>query len=159
MNALDAYQNSEDNDDLFWSSKIVLGTCTRECWINKNVSSAKVQDEIIQTILGYNQTTPRPIVCFFLLISRSKGKRREWGWTIKMEFLSGYREGVVDYRVKKIRTEHKKGFLSDMKINESIIHKDRHDSTYRPIVKRWLQTSRLTNWMISLRTYKMVCHN
>ena len=36
-------------------------------------------------------------------------------------------------------TEHKKGFVSDVKINESIMYKDRYEPTYTWKVNNWLR--------------------
>ena len=37
-------------------------------------------------------------------------------------------------------TDHKKGFVSDVKINESVKNKDRYESLYLTKVKKWLHT-------------------
>ena len=54
-------------------------------------------------------------------------------------FLLGYREDVVGCHVC-FPTEHKKGFVSDVKINEFVKYKDHYESSYLTKVKKWLHT-------------------
>ncbi|GMF47884.1 unnamed protein product [Phytophthora fragariaefolia] len=68
-----------------------------------------------------------------------KSKLKKFAMNCKMGFLIGYREDVVGCRVY-FPTEHKKGFVSDVKINEAIKYKDRHESGYKGKVNKWLQT-------------------
>ncbi|GMF43837.1 unnamed protein product [Phytophthora fragariaefolia] len=68
-----------------------------------------------------------------------KSKRKKFAMNCKMEFLIGYREDLVGCQVY-FPTEHKKGFVSDVKINEAIKYKDRHESGYKGKVNKWLQT-------------------
>ncbi|GMF61978.1 unnamed protein product [Phytophthora fragariaefolia] len=68
-----------------------------------------------------------------------KSKRKKFAMNCKMGFLIGYREDVVGCQVY-FPTEHKKGFVSDVKINEAIKYKDRHESGYKGMVNKWLQT-------------------
>ncbi|GMF51740.1 unnamed protein product [Phytophthora fragariaefolia] len=57
----------------------------------------------------------------------------------RIGFLLGYRKDVVGCHVY-FPTEHKKGFVSDVEINEAIKYKDRVERGYRIKVNRWLQT-------------------
>lgn len=66
-----------------------------------------------------------------------KSKRKKFAMNCKMGFLIGYREDVVGCQVY-FPTEHKKGFVSDVKINDK--YKDRHESGYKGKVNKWLQT-------------------
>ncbi|TDH73147.1 uncharacterized protein CCR75_003023 [Bremia lactucae] len=56
-----------------------------------------------------------------------------------MGFLLGYRESDVDCH-EYFPTEHKKGFVSDVMINELVKYKDRYESSYMTKVKKWLHT-------------------
>ena len=57
----------------------------------------------------------------------------------RMGFLLGYREDVVGCHVY-VPTEHNKGFVSDVKINEFVKYKDHYESSYLTKVKKWLHT-------------------
>ncbi|OWY98892.1 hypothetical protein PHMEG_00030217, partial [Phytophthora megakarya] len=57
----------------------------------------------------------------------------------RIGFLLGYREDVVGCQVY-FPTEHKKGFVADVKINESIKYKDRYGSAFESKVDKWLRT-------------------
>ncbi|GMF35188.1 unnamed protein product [Phytophthora fragariaefolia] len=66
-------------------------------------------------------------------------KRKKLAMNCRIGFLLGYREDVVGCHVY-FPTEHKKGFVSDVEINEAIKYKDRVERGYRIKVNRWLQT-------------------
>ncbi|CAI5717219.1 unnamed protein product [Peronospora farinosa] len=66
-------------------------------------------------------------------------KKRKLNMNCRMGFLLGYREDVVGCHVY-FPTEHKKGFVSDVKINELVKYKDRYESSYPTKVKKWLHT-------------------
>ncbi|KAG6623897.1 Integrase catalytic core protein [Phytophthora cinnamomi] len=48
-------------------------------------------------------------------------------------------KGIVHTKVY-FPTEHQKGFVADVKVNEAIKYKDRYDSGFKTKVNRWLQT-------------------
>ncbi|KAJ8544544.1 hypothetical protein ON010_g11724 [Phytophthora cinnamomi] len=66
-------------------------------------------------------------------------KREKLAMHCKMIFLLGYHEDVVGCHVY-FPTECKKGFVSDVEINEAIKYKARFKRGYRTKVNRWLQT-------------------
>ncbi|POM59956.1 Copiatype Polyprotein [Phytophthora palmivora] len=57
----------------------------------------------------------------------------------RVSFLIGYREDVVGCQVY-FPTEHKRAFVSDVKINENIKYKDRYGSAFKSKVDKWLHT-------------------
>ena len=65
-------------------------------------------------------------------------KTKKLDMNCKIGFLLGYREDVVRCQVY-FSTEHKKGFVSDVKINESIMYKDRYEPTYTSKANNWLR--------------------
>ena len=68
-----------------------------------------------------------------------KSKRKKLMVNCRMAFLIGYREDVVGYHIY-FPTEHKTGFVSDVKINEAIKYSHRYESGYKRKVNTWLQT-------------------
>ncbi|POM61258.1 Retrotransposon nucleocapsid protein [Phytophthora palmivora] len=66
-------------------------------------------------------------------------KRTKLAVNCKVGFLIGYQEDVVGCQVY-FPTEHQKGFVADVKVNESIKYKDRYGSTFKTKVNKWLQT-------------------
>lgn len=68
-----------------------------------------------------------------------KSKRKKLMMDCRMGFLIGYREDVVSCHIY-FPTEHKTGFVLDVKINEAIKYCDRYDSGYKRRVNTWLQT-------------------
>ncbi|OWY91551.1 Copia type Polyprotein, partial [Phytophthora megakarya] len=57
----------------------------------------------------------------------------------KVGFPIGYQEDVVGCQVY-FPTEHKKGFVADVKVNETIKYKDRYGTAFKTKVNKWLQT-------------------
>ncbi|POM77591.1 Integrase catalytic core protein [Phytophthora palmivora] len=57
-------------------------------------------------------------------------KRTKLAVNCKVGFLIGYQEDVVGCQVY-FPTEHQKGFVADVKVNESIKYKDRYGSTFK----------------------------
>ncbi|ETP14067.1 hypothetical protein F441_10965, partial [Phytophthora nicotianae CJ01A1] len=57
----------------------------------------------------------------------------------RIGYLIGYSEDVVGCQVY-FPTEHKRGFVSDVKINEKIKYCDRYSKGFRMKVDKWLQT-------------------
>ncbi|OWY92783.1 LOW QUALITY PROTEIN: Integrase, catalytic core protein [Phytophthora megakarya] len=57
----------------------------------------------------------------------------------KVGFLIGYQEDVVGCQVY-FPTEHQKGYVTDVKVNETIKYKDRYGSEFKTKVNKWLQT-------------------
>ena len=68
-----------------------------------------------------------------------KSKRKKLMVNCRMGFLIGYREDVVGCHIY-FPTEHKTGFVSDVKINEAIKYSHRYESGYKRKVNTWLQT-------------------
>ncbi|OWZ17094.1 LOW QUALITY PROTEIN: Copia type Polyprotein [Phytophthora megakarya] len=66
-------------------------------------------------------------------------KRKKLSVNCHIGFLIGYREDVVECYVY-FPTEHKRGFVSDVKINEQIKYKDRYQKGFKMKVDKWLQT-------------------
>ncbi|GMF25209.1 unnamed protein product [Phytophthora fragariaefolia] len=66
-------------------------------------------------------------------------KRKKLSVNCRIGFLIGYREDVVGCHVY-FPTEHKRGFVSDVKINEQIKYKDRYQKGFKMKVDKWLQT-------------------
>ncbi|KAE9224944.1 hypothetical protein PF004_g12068 [Phytophthora fragariae] len=66
-------------------------------------------------------------------------KRKKLSVNCRIGFLIGYREDVVGCHVY-FPTEHKRGFVSDVKINEQIKYKDRYQKGFKMKVNKWLQT-------------------
>ena len=66
-------------------------------------------------------------------------KRKKLSMNCRVGFLIGYHENIVGCHVY-FPTEHMKGYVSDVKINEAVKYKDRFDSGYTAKVRRWLQT-------------------
>ncbi|OWY90841.1 Copia type Polyprotein [Phytophthora megakarya] len=66
-------------------------------------------------------------------------KRTKLSVNCKVGFLIGYQEGVVGCQVY-FPTEHKKGFVADVKVNETIKYKDRYETAFKTKVNKWLRT-------------------
>ncbi|KAE9182202.1 hypothetical protein PF004_g24314 [Phytophthora fragariae] len=66
-------------------------------------------------------------------------KRKKLSVKCSIGFLIGYREDVVGCHIY-FPTEHKRGFVSDVKINEQIKYKDRYQKGFKMKVDKWLQT-------------------
>ncbi|KAG6958235.1 hypothetical protein JG687_00009509 [Phytophthora cactorum] len=68
-----------------------------------------------------------------------KSKRKKLSMNCRIGFLIGYREDVVGCQVY-FPTEHKRGFVSVVRINEQIKYSDRYEKGFKMKVDKWLQT-------------------